>query len=239
MSGGIGAVIGEVEIIALVAGFLLGVIHFLSEGLTPRKETHKFRIISFAAGISIAYLFLDLLPHTYDAATVLKEWVFVFLLLGFAVFHLIEKMIYQHANQDRLAWELKEVHSVSFFLYYFLIGIVIKDELQANLLDGILLLIPVSLHAALSTVSLSRIHGDVRESPWVKAALSLSSLLGVVFALFIHVPSVLDHVFISVIAGVLLYIIVKEFLPEKKEGQPLFFILGITLFLVFYVLINL
>jgi len=229
---------GTAELIALGAGLFLGIIHYISEGLSPKKGIHRYRIISFAAGISITYLFLNLLPHTYEAATHLKEWVFVFLLLGFSAYHLIEKLTYKHADQDKLARELKEIHSISFFVYYFLVGIVLKDEIRIDIIDGILFLVPVALHAALSAVSLSRIHGEVRESNVVKIVLSMSSLLGVIFAMFIEVPPVMDNILISVIAGVLLYIIVKEFLPEKKEGQPLFFILGMVFFLMIYFVIN-
>jgi len=37
---------------------------------------------------------------------------------------------------------------------------------------------------------------------------------------FQFLPVVLENILISVIAGVLLYIIVKEFLPEKKRRPP-------------------
>jgi len=72
---------------------------------------------------------------------------------------------------------------------------------------------------------------------WIKIALSLSTLLGVIFAILIKVPAVLNNILISFIAGILLYIIVKEFLPEKKKGQPIFFIIGLALFFVFYLFI--
>lgn len=72
---------------------------------------------------------------------------------------------------------------------------------------------------------------------WIKIALLLSTLLGVIFAILIQVPAVLNNILISFIAGILLYIIVKEFLPEKNEGQPIFFIIGPVLFFVFYVFI--
>ena len=72
---------------------------------------------------------------------------------------------------------------------------------------------------------------------WIKIALSFSTFLGVIFAILIHVPPVINNILISFIAGILLYIIVKEFLPEKKNGQPLFFIIGLALFFVFYVFI--
>jgi zinc transporter ZupT len=222
---------------ALLLGLLLGLIHFFSENLKPAEGLKQYRIISFAAGISIAYLFLDLLPQTYEAAVHLKQLVFVFLLFGFAVFHLAEKFVYQHSEQDTLARELKEFHSISFFCYYFLVGIVLRDKIQISVLEGSLFMIPIALHAGLSTASLARIHGEVRESFLLKTTLSLSALLGVIFAILIKVPAVLNNILISFIAGILLYIIVKEFLPEKKKGQPLFFIIGLALFLVFYIFI--
>jgi hypothetical protein len=88
----------ELNLLALALAFLLGFLHFFSDMIRFSEDERKYRIISFAAGISISYLFLDLLPHTYEAAIHLREWVFVFLLLGFALFHLVEKYIYQHAD---------------------------------------------------------------------------------------------------------------------------------------------
>jgi len=72
---------------------------------------------------------------------------------------------------------------------------------------------------------------------WTKFALSLFTLLGVIFAILIPVPAVLNNILISFIAGILLYIIVKEFLPEKKKGQPLFFVIGLVLFFILYLFI--
>lgn len=226
------------NIFALGLGILLGIIHFYSERLKLPEGTKRYRVISFAAGISIAYLFLDLLPHTYAAATHLKNFVFAFLLLGFVIFHLAEKNIYKHANREKLAKELKEVHSVSFFCYYFIVGIVLCNKIQINLLEGGLFLIPIALHAALSTASLSQIHGEIRESRWAKITLSLSSLIGVIFVQLVPIPNILDNILVSIIAGILLYIIVKEFLPDKEKGQPLFFALGILLFIGFFIFLE-
>jgi zinc transporter ZupT len=226
------------DIYALGFGFLLGIIHFYSEKLKPPDGANRYRVISFAAGISIAYLFLNLLPHTYEAAGRLKNFVFVFLLLGFVLFHLAEKFIYKHADKKKLAQELKEVHSVSFFLYHFVIGIVLYDKAHLSGLEGVLFFIPIALHASLSTASLSEIHGDIRESRITKILLSLSTLFGVIFALLVPIPTSLDNIFVSVIAGILLYIIVKEFLPEKDKGQPMFFLFGLLLFIGFYVILE-
>lgn len=224
--------------IALAIGLILGALHYFSENLELASESRRYRIISFGAGISIAYLFLHLLPHTYEAAVHLKEAVFIFLLLGFALFHLSEKYVYQHLQEEKRARELKEIHSIAFFVYHFFVGIVVKDIFEDGILEGFLFVIPIALHTGLSTVSLSRIHGNIRENIFIKILLSLSTLLGIVFALIVPVSDIVNNILVSFITGVLLYIFVKEFLPEKEKGKPLLFILGIILFIVFYIVIS-
>jgi zinc transporter ZupT len=218
---------------ALALGILIGVVHFFSENIRPAEGQVRNRVVSFAAGISIAYLFLRLLPETYKAASLLQEWVFAFLLAGFAIFHLVEKFTYKHAERDKLMRELKEIHSVSFFVYYFTVGIVLEGFMRISLLDGTLFAVPVGLHAALSSASLSEIHGEVRESLLVKIVLSLSTIVGVAFAAVVGVHGLARNILVSLIAGVMLYIIVKEFLPERERGQPVFLVVGLVLFSVF------
>lgn len=223
--------------IALACGLFLGTLHYFSENLKFVSESRRYRIISFGAGISIAYLFLHLLPHTYEAAVHLKEAVFIFLLLGFALFHLSEKYVYQHLKEEKRARELKEIHSIVFFIYHFFVGMVTKDIFEDGTLEGFLFVIPIALHTGLSTVSLSKIHGHIRENIFIKILLALSTLIGIVFALLVPIPDIVNNILVSFITGALLYIFVKEFLPEKEKGKPLLFILGIILFSVFYFVI--
>ncbi len=229
----------ESQHIALLLSLGLGIIHFFSDQFKPKEGPKHFRIISFAAGISIAYLFLVLLPHTYEAAEFLRQWVFVFLLVGFAVFHLAEKFIYKHKNQESAPKYLAEIHSISFFVYYFLIGIVIEERVQEDILQGTLFILPIVIHAGLSSASLAEIHGRIRENIWVKIALSVSPVLGVLLAIVVPVPHIVNNMFVSLIAGALLYIMVKEFLPEKKEGQPLYFVFGMVLFILVNLVVEL
>ncbi len=228
--------IGLVGLSALGLGILLGAIHYFSEDIVLAEGRMRCRVVSFAAGFSIAYLFLDLLPRTYEATVHIERMAFAFLLLGFAVFHLLEKFIYQHADPTALSQELKELHSISFFVYYFMVGIVIEDVLQTSIVEGVLFFVPVALKAGLSTASLSHIHGEVRESVWLKVGLSLSTVLGVILAMVVRIPLLVHNVLISLISGVLLYVIVREFLPEKKEGEPVFFIAGLAVFSVLSVI---
>lgn len=224
------------EVTAIASGLFSGTLHYFSENIKLSAEPKRYRFVSFGAGISIAYFFLHLLPHTYDAPIHVEETVFIFLLLGFGLFHLSEKYIYQHIKQSKQARELKEIHSIIFFVSHFSVGIVSADKFETGILEGALFIFPAALHSGLSAASLSRIHGDIRENILIKTILSLSILLGVVFAILVNVPDILDNALVGFISGALLSIIVREFLPGEKKGRPLYFILGLVFFSTFNVI---
>jgi len=218
---------------ALGFAVVLGVVHFFSEQIRLPEGKPRWRIISLGAGICIGYLILHLLPETYQEAAFLKQWVFLALLAGFAFTHLAEKYAYKHAKRAKLVHELKIIRLVVFFLYYIVVGISLADKVETGILDGVMFLVPIAIHTALSTSALARIHGRVKESIAVKLLMSVSSLLGVALAIIVPIPPIVDSFLTSFIAGVLLYVFVKEFLPEERKGEPFFFILGIIIFLAY------
>jgi zinc transporter ZupT len=97
---------------------------------------------------------------------------------------------------------------------------------------------PVVLHSFLSGASMSRIHGEVRDNLPTKILLSISTLLGVVIASLVGVPLLVSNILVSLIAGILLYVIAREFLPEKKDGRPFYFIIGLAVFMGISLLLN-
>lgn len=58
------------------------------------------------------------------------------------------------------------------------------------------------------------------------------------FAAVISIPDVAENIMVSLIAGILLYVMVKEFLPEKKKGQPAFFLMGLIFFIAFQYILS-
>lgn len=214
---------------------ILAIIHFLGEGIKIPKGPQQYRIVSFAAGISIGYLFLNLLPHTYEAAQRLDKQAFIALLLGFISVHLTEKFFYQHAVDDDLQKKLKVIHVTTFFVYYLLVGCVLVELATEKTVEAILFSFPIALHAGLSAASLSHIHGEFKHKLPEKILLSLACPLGVLLVFVVPVALSVHNFFISGIAGVLLYVFVKEFLPERTDGQPLFFITGL---IAYYIVMN-
>jgi zinc transporter ZupT len=219
------------NLIALGLGLAVAILHFLGESIKIPSGSRHFRLISFAAGISIGYLFLDLLPQTYSAAEQLQDSVFLFLLLAFSLVYLVEKYFYQHSGGNAAVQQrLKAFHTVTFFVYYYLIGIVLPHLIQTEFYQGVLFIIPVALHAALIGASLAEVHGQFSPSRFEKIVISLGVPLGVISASLMPVTALVYNIVISGIAGVMLYVFVREFLPEREQGQPLFFVLGLVTF---------
>ena len=91
---------GDIVLISLFLGIALVIIHYYSELIhlhSTKRTTTSF--LSFAAGISVAYLFLYLLPELTAGIKHLDNLLFFFLLAGFTLFHLVEKYIYQHSQK--------------------------------------------------------------------------------------------------------------------------------------------
>ena len=80
------------------------------------------------------------------------------------------------------------------------------------------------------------------ESLKIKWILATSALTGILVGILINVflPENLEMLFIfySIISGVILYVIVREVIPEKEKGDPIKFIIGMIGFTIIIVVIN-
>ena len=81
--------------------------------------------ISFAAGIFITFLFLEMFPLLFQQSFSFTQISLIFMLFGFSLFHIIQKYEYKHVSRKRLRKEIKELHSLAFFIYHFVVGIIL------------------------------------------------------------------------------------------------------------------
>ena len=211
----------------LLFGVIIGLSQYFNERLL--KKLHKYRIslISFAAGLSSAYLFLLLLPEVFNGFMVLKNYIFLILFIGFISIHISEKYIYKHVNKKRIKQDVRAVHHITFFLYHIIIGIILVTFLKQSFREGLLFFIPVWLHTTISSIALTEMHKKIKQISISKILLSLSTILGIIIALLIMIPISIYYILLSLITGSLIYIIVKDFTPKGKEGNLNMFILGI------------
>jgi len=214
----------------LFFGFVLGVTHYWSERINT-KSVGRMKAVSFTAGILITYLFLHLFPTLYESGFMLNRVSLVFVLVGFAIFHALEKYIYQHSKSTKiLKMELRGVHTISLFVYYLVMGIVLVSIWRdVSELAASLFFVPLLLHAALSSTSFSELH-DVVRIPTVKFLLSFSTLIGILVGYYVVIAQTAHYVMMGSIIGMLLYVTIVDSIPKEREGRPGFFLLGVIIY---------
>ena len=214
----------------IVYSVILGVIHFFNEKIQIHQEYIRIRVISFIAGISVTYMFLTLLPEIYRGFEIFDRVIFISLLAGFTISHVTEKYIYQHSAPHALKERLSVVHSMAFFLYYFFIGVILVKLNETSSLISVLFFLPVMFYSAVGILSLEKIHSKIWERPVVKLLLSLSTLIGVLFAdLLLGFDAVFNLLFAFVV-GTFLYTALIDFVPREAKGKPEYFTLGVLIY---------
>lgn len=210
----------------LLAG-LITILHYFRERIDESTASYQASITSFASGITIAYIFLQLFPELTTAIPMLGDIVFLPVLCGVATIHLIEKQIYIHEKSaDALRKDFKELHTGILLLYHLVIGILLFQLLQGDLVRGTLFILPILFHIAISSLSLSELHEDILHPHLVHASVSLAPLMGIAIARFISISQALFYTLLGFVTGILLYTTLRDSLPQKDKGAVLAFVTG-------------
>lgn len=224
-------------IIPVIFGIIMCVVHYYSDYIGQKLARHKTKWLSFASGISIAYLFLVLFPELYKGVQSLSKLVFIYVLIGFVMFHLTEKYIYQHAKRNQIMREIKEAHSITFFIYHLIVGIVIVRLTGMDAMVGLLFFMPLALHTAVGNLSLREIHKTVTENNLIRIFLSLSTLIGIFIAYYMEIRATVFYALLAFIIGAFLYIVIREEIPKERQGKPAYFITGLVLYLLIIIIV--
>ncbi len=222
--------------IALIMGLVMSFVHYYSEEFVLRCYHFRDQLVSFTAGISIAYLFLTLFPEFSSGSfAVGGRTLFMFVLIGFALFHLVEKYIYQHVPKSKILRDLAIEDSVISFVYHFMAGIVLFEFVKTDLRFGILFFIPILIHTSVSTLPV-----DAPKNNLVAIILASSTFLGVLFGTYMQAyitPSVI-FTLMGFVSGTLLFTLTRHTLPAKEHGSPLFFLVGVLFYVIIISLIE-
>lgn len=209
---------------------ILAALHFLGEELDEVTAPHKERITSFTTGVMVAYVFLQLLPEHHRIVTQIGDTGFIFALAGFSSIHIAEKYIsLSDYSGQQMRKKYKELHSVFLFLYHGAIGTLIAALLSQDVLTGTLFFIPIALHTAISSFSLTELHEDALDNPVVKTGISLAPLMGAAAYLYNIIVSTGFQVLLGVVTGMFIYVVLRDAIPDKGAGKPWAYLAG-TLF---------
>jgi len=202
----------------------------------------SFAIVSLAAGVLLGTAFFHILP---EANEVLGEATFMWLLVGFVIFFLIEALIGFHACREddedhgHHHHVLGKVAGLGIFLHSLLDGVAIAIGYEIDPRLGVVTAIAVMVHEfpeGIFTFSLL-LHNKmkVKEAGWWTVAVALATPVGTILTL-LFLPDLSGYtmgVLLAIAAGSFLYISASDLIPESHKSRSMkisiFLLLGLAL----------
>jgi ZIP family zinc transporter len=210
-------------------------------GLTALKHKDSLhRFLGYTAGVLLGVVAFDLLPEIFDAVKNLNvdaTWPMLTLVVGFLLFHVLEKSILIHHSQEGEY----EVHhhpqvgvasALALIGHSFLDGVGIGLGFQSGNTVGIAVAIAVIAHDftdGLNTVNLLLLNKHKPKGAlWYLVADAMAPVLGAAATLLFTIPDTALPIYLGFFAGFLLYIGASEILPEAHSKHSSYQTIALT-----------
>jgi hypothetical protein len=212
----------------LIALIVLALIHLFANRAKVLGWVWHGQFLSFAAGISLAYIFVDLLPslargepalkRTFgDVLPFLELHTYLIALVGILFYYGIESVKSKHKN--------KWLPISGYLLFNFFVGASLSDSSNPEIQPLTLFTIAIGMHYFV------RDHmAHVIKTPSVLWALILMLFAGYLVGYLTKIPDAASAVCISFVAGGILLNVFHYELPKKEKSGYLWFVLGAFLY---------
>lgn len=222
------------SLLTFVSTFLGGLF-----GLRHKDKLHL--ILGFTAGVLLGVVAFDIFPEIIIMVGELKVepvYPMITLVLGFLIFHILEKvLLIHHAQEDSYGHHKHPTVGVFSALalagHSFLDGVGIGLAFQVSSAVGILVAIAVIAHDfsdGLNTVSLVLAHKNSdRKALYLLFLDAIAPILGAVSTVFFTLPPGGLLLYLGFFAGFLLYIGVSDILPEAHSEKSSYLTIFLTI----------
>ena len=227
--------------LALVGALALVAVHLLAGRLRFLGGVPRSRWLSAAGGISVAYVFVHLLPELAEGQEAIEEggafeWleshVYVIALVGLAVFYGVEKHSLdsrrsrrESEGEDRTHDDAFWLSIASFAVYNAIVGyLLLRSELEETT-QLMLYVVALGVHFVVNDFGLREHHRDAydRIGRWVVSA---GVLAGWVLGVTAEVSERAIAVIIAFIGGGVVLNVLKEELPGERQARFVPFLAG-------------
>ncbi|MBI4399397.1 hypothetical protein HY570_01485 [Candidatus Micrarchaeota archaeon] len=218
-------------LLKIVGAVLLTVIGYFSEVIEHRFKKYHDIVLGFGTGSFITFIFLDLLPEA-----IVNEASYIYFLLGFIVFHIVKKYIFQHAIGKERKHYAVILDRGEEFIKNVTEGVTVVFSLDFAVAKSFLVFIPLILRKISFSVLLTPLHHyEGKDSNLLGIIAQAGTIVGTIMALQFSPASELFKASFPFVIGALLYMVLRDIFPKEKEGSVEFFAIGVA---VTYVLIH-
>ncbi|MFW5720085.1 MAG: hypothetical protein ACOCXT_03610 [Candidatus Dojkabacteria bacterium] len=222
--------------ILLLVPIVLSLGHFAGQEIRIGSKRILETIQSFAGGFSVAYVFLILIPEIVGRGLGSGSLSMSLALIGFTIFHVALRYATRRDKSDSKRHLVREVHIGILALYSFLVSFSLVQLLQQDIYYGLIMLLIILIHTTL--LEINYVHLDtVKPISFKSPFIILATLLGGIIPLFNIIAIEVELAFFSLTAGAIMYIAVREEIPQESKGSPAWFISGVFLLIFLSTLI--
>ncbi len=212
---------------ATIAGSatLVGLIMALFAAKFVRK--YSFAIVSLAAGVMLGTAFLHIMP---EANEMIGNDAYVWLLIGFGVFYVIESLMGSHCcdgSQMGHNHALGSVAGIGLFFHSILDGVTIAVGFEVSTTLGLITALAVLIHElpeGIFTLSILLHAGKSRKAAsWWTVLVALATPAGA-FLTLLFCPELNEEILgalLGLAAGSFVYISAADLIPESHKKRSL------------------
>lgn len=232
-------------LLPLAVAMIFALVHLVGVRLTFLTGTPRSVWLSAAGGVSVAYVFVHLLPELADFQETMgraaeeagilsgiERHSYVIALLGLSTFYGLDRLAHLSAREESRSGR-EEVpsenvfwtHLGAFAAYNLLIGYLLVRREGHELRELLIYALAMTLHFIVNDHALREQHGRTydRVGRWILAAAPLAGL-GIGLATAVS-PAAVAGLFAFLAGGVVLNVL-KEELPEDRESRFWAFAVG-------------
>ncbi|WIJ23482.1 hypothetical protein [Devosia sp. RR2S18] len=232
-------------VLSLAIALLLATVHIFGSRLAFLRVTPRSIWLSIAGGVSVAYVFVHILPELADHQESFREAAqdgsflaaleshsYLVALVGLATFYGLDRLAHNSSRRQEKKGEGYQpsestfwVHLASFAIYNVLIGYLLVHREDAGLQSLVIFAVAMALHFVVNDHALRDHHGRIYDhrGRWLLAA---APVLGWVCGVLIELPQLAIGALFALLAGSVVLNVMKEELPEERESRFWAFALG-------------
>ncbi|WP_414549393.1 hypothetical protein [Anabaena sp. CCY 0017] len=217
-----------------ILAIALASIHLFSGKLRSLKKILHSRYISFGSGVSVAYVFIHILPELSQAQVTfqssvnilnfLEHHIYLVALLGLTVFYGLERFArtarqrpQKIANTDVTYLDFFWIHIGAFAIYNLLIGYLLVHREESGIQSLFSFSLAMALHFMVNDHALREHHQKIYDKMgrWL---LAIAIIIGWFIGISTKIHQAVVAVLFAFLAGGIVLNVLKEELPEVRKS---------------------
>lgn len=244
-----------IPITSLLLACFLAICHYLPCYIQQRPHQRQCQLASFAGGFAIAFVFLHMMPELTAGKEIISEIIQVFsnnlvlmetltfliALIGFTIYYGVELISLRQQTPDQPKKSTYLLHMMMQAVFNFIITYTMATRIETGLFFAIIFTLSMGLHFMLTDRHMRR-HFPQLFTIKSRLVFMLALIAGALVSWIVGPEIEISSSFlIAILAGIIMYQIFREELPNSQDSNFNSFCIGIftmTIILIAQILVT-